>query len=182
MFRPHWVAPCRGVCAFPVYTAQAPGCSIWSRPCIECRSSFRVLHNSADSVAPACCVFPASAVQAAKGLRTFSLARCDFSLRGEWLRQQEVLVASPRMRGLFPPWPQRALVGSHEVFRQEPGPACRVGGGGFSGAEFAPFPSPLPPTSPGDGPALLWSFLVPLFCEPPAVCSGRLTFPCYPTV
>ena len=51
-------APYRGVCAFPVYTAQAPGCSIWSGPCAECGSSFRVLHKSADSVAPACCVFP----------------------------------------------------------------------------------------------------------------------------
>ena len=44
-------------------------------------------------------------------------------------------------------------------------PVCRVRGGGFSGAEFAPFPSPLPPTSSRDGPALLWSFSVPLFCE-----------------
>ena len=50
-------APHRGVCAFPVYTAQAPGCSIWSRPCVECGSSFRVLHKSAE-VAPAFCVFP----------------------------------------------------------------------------------------------------------------------------
>ena len=51
-------APYRGVCAFPVYTAQAPGCSIWSAPCVECGSSFWVLHKSADSVAPAFCVFP----------------------------------------------------------------------------------------------------------------------------
>ena len=56
------------------------------------------------------------------------------------------------------------------------GPVCSVDGGGFSGAEFSPFPSPLPPSSSGDGPALLWSFSVPLFCEPPAVCSGRLIF------
>ena len=51
-------------------------------------------------------------------------------------------------RCLFPPRPQRAPpVGSQEVFRQEPGPVCQVGGGGFSGAEFAPLPSPclLPP-------------------------------------
>ena len=52
-------APYRGVCAFPVYTAQAPGCSIWSAPCVECSSSFQVLHKSADSVAPAFCAFPA---------------------------------------------------------------------------------------------------------------------------
>ena len=51
-------APYRGVCAFPVCTAQAPGCSIWSRPCVECGSSFRVLHNSANSVVPAFCAFP----------------------------------------------------------------------------------------------------------------------------
>ena len=30
-------------------------------------------------------------------------------------------------------------------------PVCCVGGGGFSGAEFAPFPCPLPPISSGDG-------------------------------
>ena len=42
-------------------------------------------------------------------------------------------------------------VRSQGVFRQEPGPVCRVGGGGFSGAEFAPFPSPglLPPAGMG---------------------------------
>ena len=75
----------------------------------------------------------------------------------------------------LPPRPQRApQVGSQEVFRQEPGPVCRVGGGGFSGAEFAPCPPP--PTSSGDGAALLCSFSVPLFCEPPAVCSGRSIF------
>ena len=51
------LAPHRGVCAFLVYTAQAPGCSIWSGPCAECGSSFRVLDKSADSVAPAFCAF-----------------------------------------------------------------------------------------------------------------------------
>ena len=53
------------------------------------------------------------------------------------------LVPSPQAACLLPPRPQRALpVGSQEVLRQEPGPVCRVGGGGFSGAEFAPCPSP----------------------------------------
>ena len=52
------LAPYRGVCAFPVYTVQAPGCSIWRGPCVECVSSFRVLHKSADSVAPAFCFLP----------------------------------------------------------------------------------------------------------------------------
>ena len=90
---------------------------------------------------------------------------------------------SPGAARLFPPRPQRAPpVGSQGVFRQEPGPVCRVGGGGFSEAEFAPSPSPLPPTSNGDGLALRLSFSVSLFCKPPAVCSGQLIFPCYPTV
>ena len=51
-------SPYRGVSAFPVYTAQAPGCSIWSGPCVECGSSFRVLHESADLVASVFCAFP----------------------------------------------------------------------------------------------------------------------------
>ena len=58
MFWPHWVCPAHGCLCFPAYTAQAPGCSIWSGPCAECGSSFRVLHKCADSTAPACCVFP----------------------------------------------------------------------------------------------------------------------------
>ena len=47
------------VCAFPVYTAQAPACSIWSGPCVVCGSSPRVFHKNADLVAPAFCAFPA---------------------------------------------------------------------------------------------------------------------------
>ena len=58
VFWPHWVCPRSPVCAFPVCTAQAPGCCIWSVPCVECSSSFRVFHKSADSVAPVFCAFP----------------------------------------------------------------------------------------------------------------------------
>ena len=68
VFRPHWVCPRSQVCAFPIYTAQAPGCSIWSGPCIECGSHFRVLHKSADPVGPAFCAFPTRAAQAARSL------------------------------------------------------------------------------------------------------------------
>ena len=106
---------------------------------------------------------------------------------------------SPGAERLFPPRPQRrpagrvpaACVCSEELASSRDPP-----GGGFSGSlqtgtggQFAvwegvaslglslpPFPSPLPPSSSGDGPALLWSFSVPLFCEPPAVCSGQLIF------
>ena len=60
-------------------------------------------------------------------------------------------------------------------------PRSQFGRGAVSGAEFAPFPSPLPPASCGDGPvlrqlALLWNCSVPLFSEWPAVCSGQLIF------
>ena len=62
------------VCAFPVYTAQAPGCSIWRVPCVACCSSFRVFHKSVDLVGPAFCAFPTGAAQAARSLTgAFSL-------------------------------------------------------------------------------------------------------------
>ena len=56
------------VCAFPVYTAQAPGCSIGGGPCVACGSSFPVLPKSTDSVGPAFCAFPAGAAQTARSL------------------------------------------------------------------------------------------------------------------
>ena len=58
VFRPHWVCPCSRVWALPIYTAQAPGCSIGSGPCVACGSSFWVLHKSADLIGPAFCAFP----------------------------------------------------------------------------------------------------------------------------
>ena len=54
--------------AFPVYTAQAPSCSIWGGPCAARGSSFRVLHKSADSAGPAFCAFPVRVAEAARSL------------------------------------------------------------------------------------------------------------------
>ena len=99
MFRPHWVCPYRGVCAFPVYAAQAPGCPIWSRPCIECSSSFRVLHKSVDLVVPTFCVFPWFRQPEAWAPSTW--VPCAFSLRGEQLRQPEACAPSPPVRRAF---------------------------------------------------------------------------------
>ena len=65
-----------GVCAFPVYPAQAPGCSIWSGPCAECGSSFRVLHKSADLVAPAFCVFTGWSGSGSQELDGHTLLEC----------------------------------------------------------------------------------------------------------
>ena len=71
--------------------------------------------------------------------------------------------------------------GFQEVFIRNWRPVCNVVGDAIFGAEFAPFPSPLPPASGGAGrvislPALLRTCLDRLFCEQPAVCSGRLIF------
>ena len=130
MFWPHWVCPAQGCLCFPRLHWSGSRCSIRSGPCVECGSSFRVLHNSVDSVAPAYCAFPGLSGSGSQRLALFL----------------------PGAARLFPPRPQRAPpVRSQEVFRREPGPVCRVGGGGFSGAEFAPFPSPrlLPPAGMG---------------------------------
>ena len=101
--------PVQGCLCFPVCTAQAPGCSIWSGPCVECGSSFRVLHNSVDSVAPACVSSAASAAQAAKGLRAFSRVRRAFSLRVERLRQPEAWRTLP---GCGAPFESQCFQGS----------------------------------------------------------------------
>ena len=59
-------APAHG--GFPIYIAQAPGCSIWSGPCAARGSSPPVFHKTADSTVPAFCAFPAQAAQAARSL------------------------------------------------------------------------------------------------------------------
>ena len=64
-------APAYGICAFPVYTASALGCSAGNclRPALGCMhipglsrsgSGTRVLLKSADSVGPAFCALPRS--------------------------------------------------------------------------------------------------------------------------
>ena len=68
VFQPHWVCPHSRMYALPVYTAQAPGSSICSGPCVVCGSSFPVLHKSADLVGPAFVPSLVRAAQAARGL------------------------------------------------------------------------------------------------------------------
>ena len=62
--------------AFPVYPAQSPGCSIRSVPCVACGSSFRVLHKSADLVAPAFCAFPGRSSSGSQELDGRTLPAC----------------------------------------------------------------------------------------------------------
>ena len=66
---------------------------------------------------------PASAVQAAKGLRVLSWARCTFSLHGERPGQPEVCAASPRVRRAFS-LPGLRGPGSQRLGRPLPG--CSV--------------------------------------------------------
>ena len=96
-------APHRGVCAFLICTAQAPGCSIWSGPCVECSSSFRVFHKIVDLVAPAFCAFPGlSGSGSPEAWAPSPQMRHTFSLRGEWLRHPEAWVHSPGCGAPFP--------------------------------------------------------------------------------
>ena len=128
------------------------------------------------------CLFPPRrAAQAARGLGALSQdAARLFPPRPQWAPP----VGCLRLASVQRSWPLAATLLAADVDHSESrksldrnrGPVCSVGGGGFSGAEFAPFHSPLPPTSGGDGRALLWSFSVPLCCEPPAVCSGWFIF------
>ena len=84
VLQPHWVCPHSRVCAFPVYTAQAPSCSIWSGPCVACGSSFQVLHKSVDSVEPAFCAFPGQSSSGSQELDRRNLPGCGapYPLRG----------------------------------------------------------------------------------------------------
>ena len=126
-------APHRAVCAFPVYTAQAPAALYGADPALSAVPVFGSSTKARTRLRLRVVSSPAWAGQAARGLRAFSRVRRAFSLRG----------------------PSARLSGS---LTQDPGPVCRVGGGGFSGAEFAP--SPPPASFPAGGSSL--EFLSPL--------------------
>ena len=101
---------------------------------------------------------PQRASRMARGLRAFYPGAAYLFPPRRAARAARGLVPSPWAHPrLFPPWraaraarglprplpprPQRAPpVGSQEVFRQEQGSVCSVGGGGFSGAEFTLYP------------------------------------------
>ena len=98
-------APHRGVCAFPIYTAQAPGCSIWSGQCIKCGSSFGSSTKAWIRLRLRVVSSPASAVQAARSLRALSpdMARL-FPLQRAAQAARGLRALSPGAVRLFPPW------------------------------------------------------------------------------
>ena len=100
------LAPYRGVCAFSIYTAQAPDCSIWSGPCVEYSSSFPVLHKSADSVESAFCTcvlcLPRPELfRQPEAWAQSPWVRRAFSLRSKRLGQPEAWAHSPLMQCAF---------------------------------------------------------------------------------
>ena len=66
------------VCAFPIYTAQAPGCYIGIGPLVACSSSFWVLHKSTDRVGH---VFVPSSARAAQEARSLMSALSPGAVR-----------------------------------------------------------------------------------------------------
>ena len=109
-----------GVCAFPVYTAQAPGCSIRGMPCIACGSSFWVLHKSVDLVAPAFCAFPGLSSSGSQELDGRTLPGCGapFPLRGPSLGFC-ALVGCQRLEFVLRSWPLAATLPAADVNHPE---------------------------------------------------------------
>ena len=151
MFRPHWVCPAQGCLCFPVYTAQAPGCSIWSGPCVECSSSFPVLHKSSDSVAPAFCAFPGLSGSGSWGLRRPLPSAAPASVSARACGVPGACVCSQELASSCDRWRMSTIQNLRESLDRNWRPVCSVGGDAVSGTEFAPFPSSclLPPAGIG---------------------------------
>ena len=152
-------------------------------PCAACSSSPRVFHKSPEQkAAPAFCAFPFRAAQAARSL-TGSLspgAACFLPSTSP----APVPTCTGRVPGpCVSPRPSQQMSTIQNLRRssiRDWRPVCSAVGAAVLGAEPAPFSSPLPPASGGAGPVrsrlLLWTCSVPLFCEWPAMCLGRLIF------
>ena len=172
-----------GVCAFLVYIAQAPRCSPGSGPCVAWTSQayaaqIQVFGYSTEAQTPLGLRFVPSPFRAAQAARRWrsalspgarrlfpSAVPASVSVRAGRVRLVSVLgswtLAVTLQRMLTSQNLRRSLVRSWK-------PVCSVVGDAVSGAEFAPFPSPLPPA--GDGPvhsrlALLWYSVSPSFLE-----------------
>ena len=111
-------APTRGVCAFPVHTAQALGCSTGNhlRPALGCLhlpglsrsgSGTRVVLRGADSVGPA--VLCSSQIRAAQVMRCLvSVIAVTYRLPASWLSR--CTTSAPSQADVDRPDPQEVLV------------------------------------------------------------------------
>ena len=126
VFRPHWDCPIQGNLCFPR---------------LHCSGS-RLLHMEQ---ALRCMLFQFSG-PSHKCIFGCACVLC-LSSPPQRFRQPGAWAHFPRMWLAFSLCGERraAQAGLRESLDRNLGPVCHVGGGGFSGAEFAPFPSPLPP-------------------------------------
>ena len=108
------VCPAQGCLHFPRLHCSGSGCSIWSGPCLESAlstlrlgSSLRVLHKSADSVAPAFCAFLGLSCSGSQELdwRTIPGCGAPFPLHGPSLNFCARPVRCQRLVFVLRSWP-----------------------------------------------------------------------------
>ena len=146
------LAPTPSVCTFPVYTAQALGCSAGNclRPALGCThlpglsrsvSGTRALHKDADLIWPALCAHPGSEPLRWPGVwQAWSLRLITFPVPAA--RFSGCTTGAPSQAGVARPESQQVLVSNE---------AClQFGRGCLSGAAIAHFRLWLP------SPACLW--------------------------
>ena len=164
VFQPHWVCPSSWHVCFPclhcsgsrlLYRERALSCVHFPGP-RHSGSGFRVLHKGSDSVGPAFCAFPSGAAQGMRSLTSVlspgaawllpslsqpqfpsALVQCTLYLfwgADLWLRPSRQMSTIQNLR--------KSLVRNWK-------PVYSLVGDALSGAQFAPFPSPLPPASSG---------------------------------
>ena len=175
MFRPHWVCPPSWLCAFPVYTAQAPGCSIWALSCLWFQFSGTPQKHGLAWACVLCLPHPSSSGRQELDGRTLP-GRC--ALSPLWFRPQFLcvpggcpsLVSFQVASSLDSPSGCRPSRISGSLWLETAGLFAVWQGVPSLGPSLPLSPPPclLPPV--GDGPvhsqlALLWNCSVPLFCE-----------------
>ena len=105
-------SPCGegGALLSPSTLLRLPAALLWNVPCVACGSSFRVLHDSADSVVPAFGAFPGPSSSGSQeldghtlpGCGAPSLLRCT-SLSFHPCQSGACAFSSPRPQPQFPP-------------------------------------------------------------------------------
>ena len=203
--RPHWVWPAHGVCAFPVYTAQAPGCSAWNclRWALGCVHFPGLSHSGSGCFSGTpqrlrlgwtCLLCPSSvrAAQATRCLASTVTLRCGVSYHllqpshsVSWVAAGVPVSGMPCVSsgeltpGCDPPRECQPPRIPRSLGRQM-GAYLQFCRGFPSGAEIAPFWLWLPPhasLSPASAQPASSLVLSPLFCEWARKCLRLGLFP-----